>query len=321
MDIPTERLKEMLRVMYTIRAFECKARELYEQSRIAGNFLGALHSYEGEEAVATGVCSALRQDDYVLSTHRGHGHAIAKGAGAGPMMAELVGKETGISRGRGGSMHMYDPGIGLLGGNGIVGGGIPLALGPAFSAQYRGSDQVTVGFFGDGGACQGGFHESLNLAAVWKLPVVYVCENNQYAVTTPIGQSLACQVATRADGYGCPGRCVDGMDVLAVYEAAVEAVERARAGEGPTLIECHTYRYQAHCMVIPDRRDADELAKWQALDPILRFEKHLLEGSAMDEAEQEQLRAQAAQAMEEAVAFVDESEFPDPATAAHYVWA
>lgn len=311
---------EMLRLMYLIRAFECRARQLYEENRLHGLFLGALHSYEGEEAVAVGACTALRTDDWVLSTHRGHGHAIAKGASVKQMMAELLGKETGISRGRGGSMHMFDPKLGLLGGNGIVGGGIPLSLGPAFTAQYRGTDQVTVCFFGDGGACQGVFHESLNLAAVWKLPVIFVCENNQYAVTTPAAETISVpDIAIRASGYGCPGITVHGMDVLQVYEAVSQAVDRARAGEGPSLVECKTYRYQAHCMVIPDRRDARELQQWQDMDPILRFEEHLSESGEVTPEEQAQLRAQAREAVEEAVAFAEASPYPSPTTALQYV--
>jgi len=321
MDIASEHMREMLRLMYTIRAFECRARDLYEENRLRGEFLGALHSYEGEEAVAVGACVGLRDDDYVLSTHRGHGHCIAKGADPARMMAELLGRETGISKGRGGSMHMFDPDLGLLGGNGIVGAGIPLALGPAFSAQYRGTDQVTVCFFGDGGACQGGFHESLNLASLWKLPVVYVCENNHYAVTTPIAESAACEIATRAIGYGCPGACVDGMDVLEVHEAVSEAVDRARSGEGPTLVECKTYRYQAHCMVIPDRRDSAEVERWEGLDPILRFESHLRDKGVMAEDEQSELRASVQQVIEQAIDFAEESAYPQTETVADYLWA
>ena len=314
-------LMEMLRLMYTIRAFECKARELYEDNRMRGRFLGALHSYEGEEAVAVGACIGLRDDDYVFSTHRGHGHCIAKGADVGQMMAELLGKETGISKGRGGSMHMFNPQLGLMGGNGIVGGGIPLALGPAFAAQYRGTDQVSVCFFGDGGACQGNFHESLNLAALWALPVIYICENNQYAVTTPIAQTLASGVAERASNYGCPGEAVDGMDVLAVREVVANAVDRAREGAGPTLIECKTYRYQPHCMVIPDRRDAAELETWHERDPILRFEKRLLDNQVATEEEQAQLRAEVQEAIERAAAFAEEGKLPDAHTVADYLWA
>jgi len=322
MKSPRKTLRAMLRRMHLIRAFECRARELFEQNRMQGRFLGALHSYEGEEAVAVGVCQALRKDDYVFSTHRGHGHTLAKGADPARMMAELLGKATGMSRGRGGSMHMFDPRLGLLGGNGIVGGGLPLALGPAFSAQYRGTDQVTVCFFGDGAACQGVFHESLNLAALWKLPVVYVCENNQYAVTTPVSQTLSIgDIGERSAGYGCPGTVVDGMDVAAVYDAATVAVRHARAGKGPVLLECKTYRYCAHCMVIPDRRDADERRRWEDGDPILRFERELLGSGAIALGDLEQLRAETREAIERAVVFAEASPDPDPATATDYVWA
>lgn len=321
MDVTHERMKDMLGRMHLIRAFECKARELYDQNRMEGRFLGALHSCEGEEAVAVGACDVLRTDDFLLSTHRGHGHAIAKGASVAAMMAELLGKETGISHGRGGSMHMFAPEIGLLGGNGIVGAGVPLALGPAFSAQYRKTDQVTACFFGDGGACQGGFHESLNLASLWKLPVVYICENNQYAVTTPIGQSASCEIALRALGYGLPGVCVDGMDVLAVREAVAEAVDRARKGDGPSLVECKTYRFQPHCAVIPDRRDAEEKEHWESLDPIVQFEARLTADGILSGDESLNMRTQAQDAIEAAVEFAESSPYPDPATAEDYVWA
>ncbi len=323
MRIPEDTLREMLRLMYTIRAFECRARQLFEERRLRGSFMGALHSYEGEEAVAVGACIGLRPDDYILSTHRGHGHCIAKGVDVKFMMAELLGKETGISKGRGGSMHMFDPALGLLGGNGIVGGGIPLALGPAFSAQYRHTDQVTVCFFGDGAACQGNFHESLNLASLWKLPVIYICENNQYAVTTPVNESIAvANVADRAAGYGCPGEVVDGSDVLAVYRAVTEAVQRARGGAGPMLLECKTYRYQAHCMVIPDRRDPQELARWQKEhDPIRHFERYLLDQQIMDEAQQSKLNEQVHKTVEAAVTFAEASPLPHPSTVAEHLWA
>ena len=322
MTIEQDKLKKMLRLMHTIRAFEGKARELYEQISIRGTFPGALHSYEGEEAVAVGACVDLRRDDFILSTHRGHGHCIAKGGDVKRMMAELLGKETGISKGRGGSMHMFNPALGLLGGNGIMGAGIPLALGPAFTAHYRGTDQVTVCFFGDGSACQGTFHESLNLASLWNLPVIYICENNQYAVTTPVAESWAVpNIADRAAGYGCPGEVVDGNEVLAVHKAVSEAVRRAREEGGPTLIECKTYRYQAHCMVIPDRRDPEETEKWKKRDPILRFEQYLLDQQIMSEAEQTQLRNQVNELIEEAAAFAEESSLPAPETVAEYLWA
>jgi len=322
MTIDTDLQIKMLRLMYTIRAFESKARELYEANRMRGNFLGALHSYEGQEAVAVGACVGLRTDDYLLSTHRGHGHCIAKGADPQVMLAELLGKVSGISKGRGGSMHMFDSELGLLGGNGIVGGGIPLALGPAFAAQYRGTDQVTVCFFGDGAACQGTFHESLNLASLWDLPVIYVCENNQYAVTTPVQQTLSIEnVAERSAGYSCPGVTVDGMDVEAVYQATTEAVQQARAGGGPILIEAKTYRYQPHCMVIPERRDTEELEEWHERDPITRYEGILAERGIVSKAQQAQIREEVNEQIEEAVQFAESAALPDPATVAEYLWA
>ena len=236
----------MLKLMYTIRQFEEKARQLFRQ----GLIYGALHPYVGQEAVAVGACAALENDDFVVSTHRGHGHCIAKGADLKRMMAELLGRETGYSKGRGGSMHMFSVEEGLLGGNGIVGGGLPIALGSAFSAQYRQSGQVTLCFFGEGAASNGTFHESMNLASLWRLPVVYICENNLYAATTPVSDSAPIEnIADRASAYGCPGLVVDGNDVVSVYEAVQQAVARARAGEGPTLIECKTFRFYPHCMV------------------------------------------------------------------------
>jgi TPP-dependent pyruvate/acetoin dehydrogenase alpha subunit len=322
MALGCDDLVEMLRLMYTIRSVECRLRQLYEENRLRGLFLGALHSSEGQEATAVGALYGLRPDDYVISTHRGHGHLIARGGDPGRMVAELLGKEAGYSKGRGGSMHMFDVRNGFLGGNGIVGGGIPLALGPAFAAQYRGTDQVTVCFFGDGGACQGVFHESLNLASLWKLPVIYVCENNQYAVTTPVAQTIAGgSIAARAAAYGCPGVPVDGNDVLAVHQAASEAVGRARAGDGPTLLECSTYRHHAHCMVIADRRKPAEVAAWKDRDPLLRFEQRLLAEQVMTEAEQSDLRRRVQEAVEQAVAFAEASPYPDVKTALDYVWA
>ena len=248
-------LHEFLRLMLSIRLFEEKATERYLASWKSGQFMGALHTYHGEEAIAVGVCQALRPDDYVVSTHRGHGHCLAKGADPGRMLAELSGRVDGYSRGHGGSMHIFAPDLGLLGGNGIVGGGLPLALGAAFSAQYRQSGQLAVCFFGDGASKQGTFHESLNLAALWDLPVLYLCENNCYAATTPTGDSCPVHdIAELAHGYGCPGVVCDGNDVLAVHEAAQEAVAHVRAGKGPYLLEAKTYRMKPHCMVIRETR-------------------------------------------------------------------
>jgi len=322
MQIPADRLREMLRLMLTIRRFELKAQELFEEGLAIGEFLGALHSYEGQEAVAVGVCANLRDDDYVLSSHRGHGHAIAKGADLRAMMAELLGKATGISRGRGGSMHMFAPEIGLLGGNGIVGGGAPLALGPAFAAQYRGTDQVSVCFLGEGAAAQGVFHESLGLASLWGLPAIYVCENNLWAATTPVTDGWAVEdLAPRAESFGMPGMTVDGNDLLAVHEAAGEAVGRARAGGGPTLIEAKTYRHRPHCMVIPEHRDEEEREEWTRRDPIPRFEAHLLEHRVMSDVELADLATEVEAELDEAAQFARESPLPEPEEFAAHLWA
>ncbi|MBM4049567.1 MAG: thiamine pyrophosphate-dependent dehydrogenase E1 component subunit alpha [Planctomycetes bacterium] len=300
--------------MYRIRLFEERAKRMYKQHLLDGNFLGALHSYIGEEAIAVGVCACLRKDDYVFSTHRGHGHFIAKGGDVKRMLAELQGKATGCSRGRGGSMHLFDPEIGFLGGNGIVGGGIPLALGSAYSAWYRGSDQVTVCFFGDGAASQGTFHEALNLAGLWKLPVVFVCENNCYAVTTGVGETISiANVADRAAGYGLPGKVVDGNDLLAVHEAANAAVARARSGDGASLLECKTYRVDPHCMVLPETRATDELAGWKQKDPIARFEKWLEGQGAGTPADFARVRDEASRDVDEAERFAAQSPYPDVA--------
>ncbi|RKY65882.1 MAG: pyruvate dehydrogenase (acetyl-transferring) E1 component subunit alpha [Candidatus Latescibacterota bacterium] len=304
--------------MYTIRQFEEKARQLFRQ----GLIYGALHPYVGQEAVAVGACAALENDDFVVSTHRGHGHCIAKGADLKRMMAELLGRETGYSKGRGGSMHMFSVEEGLLGGNGIVGGGLPIALGSAFSAQYRQSGQVTLCFFGEGAASNGTFHESMNLASLWKLPVVYICENNLYAATTPVSDSAPIEnIADRASAYGCPGLVVDGNDVVSVYEAVQQAVARARAGEGPTLIECKTFRFYPHCMVIPEHRRKAEVEEWRRKDPIVRFEKRLLEEHLMTHEEQEKIKREVENAIEEAVNFAKESRYPGVETVADGVWA
>jgi len=322
MDIAPEKLREMLRLMYCIRAFEIKAQELFKEGLARGCFLGALHSYEGEEAVAVGACACLNRDDYVFSTHRGHGHGIAKGADLGRMLAELQGKEAGYSKGRGGSMHLFSPENGLMGGNGIVGGGIPLALGAAFAAQYRGTQQVTVCFFGEGAATQGVFHESLNLASLWKLPVIYLCENNLYAATTPISDSWSApDLAAHGPAHGCPAEVVDGNDVLAVYRVVHEAVKRARKGEGPTLIEAKTYRHRPHCMVISEHRPQEEIDAWKERDPIPRFERYLRENGILDEPEQAALKQQVQAEIEQAAAFAREARLPEPETVYDGLWA
>jgi pyruvate dehydrogenase E1 component alpha subunit len=276
---------------------------------------GAVHLYIGQEAVAVGVCADLTPEDWVVSTHRGHGHAIAKGADLRPMLAELMGRETGYSRGRGGSMHIFSPDLGLLGGNGIVGAGIPLALGPAFAAQYRGSDRVAVGFFGEGGANQGTFHEALNLAALWELPVLFVCENNCFAASTPACIALATpDVADRAAAYGIPGVAVDGSDVLAVYEAASQSISRARSGGGPTLIECKTYRFEPHCAAAGSHNDPEECEERKQRDPLRLFQERLLREGLLTAGEWESMQTLVLAEVDEAEAFARQSPFPDPAS-------
>jgi pyruvate dehydrogenase E1 component alpha subunit len=313
------RLVGMLRTMLLIRAFEEKADELFALGRIHGT----MHLSLGQEAVAVGVCAALRADDYILSTHRGHGHCLAKGAEPHLMMAEFLGKETGYCRGRGGSMHIADVRGGNLGANGIVAGGLPIATGVGLSIQMRRTGQVAVAFFGDGAANEGAFHESLNLAAIWTLPVVFVCENNQYAMSMPARRAMRVErVSDRAAAYGMPGVTVDGMDVLAVHEAAASAVERARAGGGPTLLECVTYRYKGHSKSDRQRyRGRDEVEAWRARDPIARLRARLADAGALDEAEANRLAAEAAAVIEDALRFAEAQPEPDPATLLEDVYA
>src|SRR5579859_6107780 len=275
-NLPPEKQREMLRQMLTIRRFEERASADY----LAGNIYGVVHCYIGEEATAVGVCTALTRTDRIISTHRGHGHCIAKGADLNRMMAELYGRRTGYCKGKGGSMHIADFGIGMLGANGIVAGGIAIVTGAGLAAQMEGKGAVAVSFFGDGASNAGPFHECLNIAATWKLPVVYVCENNQWAAQTPAAATHALpDVAARAAGYGIPGTVVDGNDIFAVYQAANRAVERARSGAGPTLIECKTYRWRAHTerRGQADPRDKAEIEAWQRKDSIALIERRLRE--------------------------------------------
>ena len=300
----------MLRTMQTIRRFEERASADFR----AGDIYGVVHSYIGEEAVAVGVCAALTREDQIISTHRGHGHCIAKGADLNRMMAELYGRETGYCKGKGGSMHIADFGIGMLGANGIVAGGISIVTGAGLAAQVEGKGRVAVSFFGDGASNAGPFHESLNIAAAWKLPVIYVCENNHWAAQTANAITVGHEdVADRAAGYGVPGVKVDGNDILAVYEAAAAAVARARAGEGPTLIECKTYRWGAHTERPnqPDPRPAEEIAAWKAKDPIARLVEHLQsQQGQLSEEEWQQIDADVLQAIEDSVGFAKASPFP-----------
>ncbi len=319
LTLSTERLRAMLGTMLLIRAFEEKAEELYALGRVHGT----MHLSIGQEAVAVGVCEALRPDDYILSTHRGHGHCIAKGADVRRMMAEFLGKETGYCRGRGGSMHIADVDGGNLGANGIVAGGLPIATGVGLSIQMRRTGQVCVAFFGDGAANEGAFHESVNLASIWDLPVVFVCENNQYAMSMPVRRAMRVErIADRACAYGIPGRTVDGMDVLAVFEAAQEAVERAREGKGPSLLECVTYRYRGHSKSDRQRyRTRDEVEFWRARDPIERLRAYLEGQGLLAPEDYEAMRRAAREQIEEAVRFAEESPEPDPARLLEDVYA
>jgi len=310
MTLEKERLINLYRTMLRIRAFE----ERVCQEFAAGHIPGFVHVYIGEEASAAGTCANLRPDDYITATHRGHGQIIAKGARTDRMMAELYGRETGYCRGKGGSMHIADTDIGVLGANGIVGGGITIAGGAALSAQMRGTDQVVVCFLGDGSTNQGTFHEGVNLAACWSLPVVYVIENNLYAEKTRITDTcLLANLAERAAAYGIPSVVVDGNDVMAVYEAVGEAVARARKGQGPSVVECKTYRWRGHYEGDPQTyKPKEEVEEWQQKDPILRFRKLLLEMQVLTEKEGDGIQQAVLQEMDSAVKFAEESPFPSP---------
>jgi pyruvate dehydrogenase E1 component alpha subunit len=312
MRMETPELGEMLHKMMLIRAFD----ELAIQLRSAGKIYGTVHPYVGQEAVAVGVCANLNHTDRVTSTHRGHGHCIAKGADIKRMMAELFGRVDGYCKGKGGSMHIADFAIGMLGANGIVGGGLPIATGAALAAQLEGRGRVAVCFFGDGAVAEGEFHEALNIAATWALPIVFVCENNHYAANNAVQvQHPEPDLAGHAAAYGMPGASIDGNDVLAVYEATRTAVDRARAGDGPSLIECKTYRWYFHAMrnaPPPETRPAAEIAEWKRRDPIARLTADLLARGLSSEGKLHDLKQRIEAELEEAVAFADASPFPDP---------
>jgi pyruvate dehydrogenase E1 component alpha subunit len=319
-NLPPDKQRAMLRQMLTIRRFEERASDDY----LAGKIYGVVHCYIGEEAVAVGVCSALDRSDRIISTHRGHGHCIAKGADLNRMMAELYGRQTGYCKGKGGSMHIADFDIGMLGANGIVAGGIAIVTGAGLAAQMEGEGGVAVSFFGDGASNAGPFHECLNIAATWKLPMLYVCENNMYAAQTAAAATHALSdVAARAAGYGIPGIVVDGNDVFAVYQAANAAVERARAGDGPTLIECKTYRQRAHTerRGQPDPRDKTEMESWKQRDPIALLERQLREQGELDGAGLQSMEREIIVALDAAVAFAEASPFPLPEQATDDVFA
>ena len=311
-------LLDMYRTMLTIRRFEERCNQLYMQGRIPST----LHLYIGQEAVATGVCANLRTDDYVFTTHRPHGHALAKGVTPRSMMAELYAKQTGCCQGKGGSMHVGDISVGVFPAIAIVGANIPLAAGTALASKRLGQDRVTVCFSGEGGANEGAVHEGLNMAAIWDLPVVYVCENNLYAASTPVTQTYKIQnIADRAAAYGMPGVIVDGNDVEAVYRTTGEAVRRARRGEGPTLIEAKTYRLCGHSRSDPRTyRTREEEAEWAELDPLLVAAERLKRaGLATDESlavVEQEVKA----VIDQAVDFAEDSPYPDPTDTLKHVF-
>jgi len=309
-----ERLREMLRRMLRIRLFEERAYSLLMKSQLPG----FLHNSIGQEAEIVGACMALRDDDYLTGNHRSHGHPIGKGVSLAPLMAELYGKQTGVCRGKGGSMHLAAFAVGSLGESGIVGSLMPVAVGAGLSARLRGTDQVCLCFFGDGAANCGPFHESLNLAAIWKLPVVFLCENNGYAIHSAQAQMMAVQhVAQRAKAYDIPGTIVDGQDVFAVHDSVSVAVARARAGEGPTLVEAKTYRYCEHSEFLgmgdpPPYRSAAEIASWRARDPIQIASVRLDTIGAMSAQELEAIRSEVEVEVDAAVTFAEQSPVPEP---------
>ncbi len=313
MDLTKEQLVEMYRRMLRIRRFDEKAVELLTKGEIPG----AVHTTIGQEGEVVGACMALRSDDYMVGNHRSHGHPIGKGADLKRLMAELLGKSTGVNRGKGGSMHLADFSIGSVGETSIVGSGIPVAAGAALGAKMQGTDRVCLCFFGDGASNEGAFHEGLNLAAIWKLPVIYLCENNGYAVTTPASYSVSVHdIAARAQSYDIPGAVVDGQDPLAVSEVVSEAVKRARAGQGPSLVEAKTYRFRHHAEgALFDSlkyRSQEELDQWNRRDPVVLVREHLLREGILTEAAAAQVETEVQAEVDAAVAFARESAYPNP---------
>ena len=312
MELSREVQLDLHRRMVRIRLFEEAAGRLAEAAKLPG----FLHLYVGEEAVAAGVCANLNDDDHITSTHRGHGHLVAKGGDFNRMLAELMAKSTGYCKGKGGSRHISDLDLGMLGANGIVGAGSPIAVGAGFANKYRGRGQVAVAFFGDGATNIGAFHEAANMAAALKLPVVFACENNEYGEFTPRSKTMAItDVVDRAAGYGMPGVIVDGMDVIAVYEAASEAVARARRGEGPSMIEAKTYRFYNHHGVqnlgLKYRTD-DEVALWKQRDPIFMLEERMIDAGTVTADEVEQRWQTQRDEIAAAIEFAEQSPLPDP---------
>ena len=308
-ELNRDSLLWMYEKIVTIRRFEEQSRREADAGKLRG-----MHSSIGQEAVPTGICAHLRDDDYVLGTHRSHHHCIAKGVDLNEMMAELLGKSTGTNKGKGGTMHIADINKGMLGANGVVGSNIPVATGVALSAKVRGTDQVSVVFFGDGASSQGSLHESMNIASIWKLPVLFVCENNRYAESTPFEYAVAGgSIANRAAGYDMPGVLVDGQSALDMFEVGKEAVARARAGEGPTLIEAQTYRYQGHFGADDPLgyRTQEEEDYYEARDCIMMLKAHITDGGYATEGDIDAIEARALAAVIAAATFANESPFPD----------
>lgn len=318
-ELDREKLILLYRQMLLIRLFEDRIYQLFLQGLIPST----LHQYQGQEAVAVGVCASLNKEDFITSTHRPHGHAIAKGVSMKKITAELFGKITGCCRAKGGSMHIGDYFVGMLPAIAIVGSGIPIANGVALAFKLRKTKQVVVSFFGDGANNTGAFHEALNMGAIYNLPVIYVCENNFYGASTHISKVMKIEnIADRASSYGIPGIIVDGMDVLEVYKVARNAIERAREGKGPTLIECKTYRYSGHSRSDPaNYRSKEEVEYWKSRDPILQFKKKLFDLKILNEEESEQIRSEVEKEIEEAINFAIESPYPLPETALEDVYA
>ncbi len=320
MSIPGTVQLALYRQMLLIRRTE----EQLVRSYQLGLIHGACHTCIGQEAVAVGVCAHLRPDDLVFSTHRGHGHALAKGVPPRAVIAELFGRATGCSGGRGGSMHLFAPEVGLMGTSGIVAASILQAVGAAYAFSLLKQERVSVAFFGDGAANNGAFHEGINMASIWQLPVLFVCENNLYATEVPFASvSRNPDVAVRAPAYGLPGQVIDGNDVLAVYEAAAEAVQRARSGAGPTLLECKTYRTRPHSEGMRDTgyRSAEEVEAWKARCPIKGLAAYLLSEGTATESELAQIEAEVQAVVEEALAFAERSPWPDPSTLTDHVYS
>ena len=309
---PKEFLFDLYRAMALQRRFDTRVGELFKEGKV----VGTTHMSVGQEASDVGACKALKDDDFITSTHRGHGHILAKGGDPGKVMAELFGRETGYCRGRGGSMHVADVRLGILGANGIVGAGLPIACGSGLASKYRGESSVTACFFGDGASNHGTFHESLNMAAIWKLPVIFVCENNGYAVSVPIASSSNTPtISERSAAYGMPGVTIDGNDVLKVYETMTEFVERARGGEGPGLIECLTFRHYGHNYGDTGwYRPESYLAEADEKDALKRFARRLLDHGST-QAELDEIEARVEKTLDEAVAYADQSPWPAPETA------